>query len=58
MEQGYFTENTSAEVVIARNEGARSERLKQVMAILTRHLYVAVKEIEPTTDEWMLALRF
>lgn len=57
-EKGYFTEATSAEVVIARNANATDERLKQVMAVLTRHLHAAVKEIEPTPDEWMAAIQF
>ena len=58
MEPGYFTESDSAEVVIARNADAKSERLEQVMAVLTRHIHAAVKEIEPTTEEWMTALQF
>jgi hydroxyquinol 1,2-dioxygenase len=58
MEYGYFTEDDSAEVVIARNAAAKSERLQQVMAVLTRHLHAAVKEIEPTMDEWMTAIQF
>ena len=58
MEPGYFTESDSAEVVIARNAGAKSERLKQVMAVITRHLHAAVREIEPTTDEWKQAFQF
>ncbi len=58
MKPGYFTESDSAEVVIARNAGAKSERLKDVMAVITRHLHAAVKEIEPTTDEWMTAIQF
>ena len=58
MESGYFTEQTSADVVIARNAKAKSQRLQQVMAVLTRHLHAAVKEIEPTTDEWMEAVQF
>ena len=58
MESGYFTEATSAEVVIARNAGAKDARLAEVMAVLVRHLHAAVKEIEPTTDEWMTAVQF
>jgi catechol 1,2-dioxygenase len=58
MEPGYFTEADSAEVVIARNAAARSARLQEVMAVITRHLHAAVKEIEPTTEEWMTALQF
>jgi catechol 1,2-dioxygenase len=54
---GYFTEETSAEVVIGRNATGNA-RLAQVMAVLTRHLHAAVKEIEPTEAEWMEAIRF
>ena len=58
MESGYFTEDTSADVVIARNAKAGDARLAQVMAVIVRHLHAAVKEIEPTTDEWMTAVQF
>jgi catechol 1,2-dioxygenase len=57
-EQGYFTEANSAEVVISRNQEAKDERLKSVMAVITRKLHEAVKEIEPTQDEWMKAILF
>lgn len=57
-EQGYFTEATSAEVVISRNRNAKDERLKEVMAVITRKLHEAVKEIEPTQDEWLEAILF
>ena len=57
-EQGYFTESTSADVVISRNAKANDARLAQVMAVITRHLHAAVKEIEPTQDEWMAAIQF
>jgi catechol 1,2-dioxygenase len=57
-EQGYFTEANSADVVISRNRNAKDERLKQVMAVITRKLHEAVKEIEPTQDEWMKAILF
>ena len=58
MESGYFTEDTSAEAVIARNANAKDARLAEVMAALVRHLHAAIKEVEPTTDEWMTAIRF
>ena len=58
MENGYFTEETSADVVIARNAKATDPRLAQVVAAITRHLHAAIKEIEPTTDEWMAAIQF
>lgn len=57
-ESGYFTEATSAEAVIARNARATNPRLAEVMAVLTRHLHAAVKEIEPTEAEWFEAIRF
>ncbi|MBB5754910.1 intradiol ring-cleavage dioxygenase [Prosthecomicrobium pneumaticum] len=57
-EYGYFTEADSAEVVVARNKNAESERLKQVMEVITRKLHEAVKEIEPTQDEWLRAIFF
>lgn len=57
-EQGYFTEANSVEVVTGRNRNAADERLKQVMAVITRKLHEAVKEIEPTEQEWFEAIMF
>ncbi|ADZ69534.1 intradiol ring-cleavage dioxygenase [Polymorphum gilvum] len=57
-ETGYFTEETSIEVVTGRNRSASDERLKQVMEVVTRKLHEAVKELEPTQEEWFEAIRF
>ncbi|CCM76082.1 intradiol ring-cleavage dioxygenase [Rhizobium mesoamericanum] len=57
-EKGFFTEEDSVAVVTGRNENANDERLKQVMDVITRKLHEAVKEIEPTLDEWMQAILF
>ena len=57
-ENGFFTEENSVEVVTGRNRNAKDERLKQVMEVITRKLHEAVKEIEPTQDEWMQAILF
>jgi catechol 1,2-dioxygenase len=57
-EQGYFTEEQSAEVVVSRNARAKDARLAEVMAAITRHLHAAVKEIEPTEEEWFEAIQF
>ena len=57
-ERGYFTEADSADVVVGRNAKAENERLAQVMESITRHLHAAVKEIEPTEEEWMQAIQF
>lgn len=54
----FFTEARSAEVVTGRNRDARDPRLRQVMEVVTRKLHEAVKEIEPTQDEWMQAIGF
>ena len=56
--KGYFTEENSAEVVIARMAQSDNARLKEVMAVIIRHLHAAVKEIEPTQAEWMEAIMF
>lgn len=56
-DEGYFTERNSARIVTARNEAANA-RLGHVMEAVTRHLHAAVKEIEPTQDEWMQAIQF
>ena len=56
--KAYFTEADSAEVVTGQNINAQDARLKGVMDIITRHLHAAIKEIEPTQEEWMKAILF
>jgi hydroxyquinol 1,2-dioxygenase len=55
---GFFTEDNSIEVVTGRNENARDQRLKAVMDVVIRKLHEAVKEIEPTQEEWFEAIQF
>jgi hydroxyquinol 1,2-dioxygenase len=57
-ESGYFTEANSADAVVARNRNARDPRLAEVMEVITRKLHEAVKEIEPTQEEWFKAIMF
>lgn len=57
-EKGFFTEETSIEVVTGRNKLAEDERFKQIMDVVIRKLHEAVKEIEPTQDEWMQAIQY
>ncbi|MBD9508234.1 intradiol ring-cleavage dioxygenase [Ensifer sp. ENS10] len=57
-EKGFFTEENSIEVVTGRNKNAKDERLKQIMDVVTRKLHEAVREIEPTQEEWMEAILF
>ena len=56
--KAYFTEEDSADVVVGQNINAKSERLREVMDSITRHLHAAIKEIEPTQEEWMQAIMF
>lgn len=55
---GYFDEASSAEVVNARMGADVSPRLRQVMSAVVRHLHAAVKEVEPTHEEWLAAIKF
>lgn len=54
----YFTEQGSAETVIARLNQCQDARTKQIMEAMIRHLHDFVKEVEPTMDEWMTAIQF
>lgn len=58
METGYLTQENSAEVVVSRSAKAEDARLAEVMAVIVRHLHAAVKEIEPTQEEWFKAIMF
>ncbi len=57
-ERGFFTEENSVEVVTGRNRNAKDARLQAVMEVITRKLHEAVKEIEPTQEEWFQAIQF
>lgn len=54
----YFTEETSVETVLARAASPENPRLAEVMASVITHLHAVVKEVEPTYEEWMAAIRF
>lgn len=56
--QGYFTEENSADVVVSQIADTTEPRLAQVIEAVTRHLHAAVKEIEPTQEEWLAAIMF
>ena len=55
---GMFEEERSADIVNARISKGAEARLSEVMAVLTRHLHAAIKEIEPTHEEWFKAIEF
>lgn len=54
----YFDEENSADVVNSRMGPDVDARMRQVMDALVRHLHAAVKEIEPTHEEWLAAIGF
>ena len=56
--QGYFTEENSADVVISQIAPSTDPRLAEVMGAIVKHMHAAVKEIEPTQEEWLTAIKF
>jgi len=54
----YFTEENSAEAVLARIIDPQNERLAEVMTSIIKHLHAVVKEVEPTYEEWETAIEF
>jgi catechol 1,2-dioxygenase len=57
-ERGFFTEENSVEVVTGRNINAKNERVRAAMDVIIRKLHEAVKEIEPTQEEWFQAIQY
>ena len=53
-----FNEFTATAAVIERNANCRDERLRQIMISVVTHLHAIVKEVEPTFEEWVLAIDF
>lgn len=54
----FLTEETSVDAVLARLHNCKDERLVEVMSSVIRHLHAVVKEVEPTQQEWALAIDF
>jgi catechol 1,2-dioxygenase len=57
-ERPFFTEETSVEVVNSRMSSDVDLRFREIMAAIVKHLHAAVREIEPTHEEWLAAVRF
>ena len=53
-----FNEQNATEAVLARLDGCPDARLKEVMTSVVRHLHAVVREVEPSPDEWLAAIRF
>jgi catechol 1,2-dioxygenase len=54
----FFDENRSAEIVNLRMSADADPRLREIMAILVRHLHTAVREAQLTQEEWMSGIEF
>lgn len=55
---GYFDKEHSADIVNARMGEGIDPRLREVMAVMVRHLHAAIKEANITDDEWMKGIEF
>ncbi|XUW93457.1 intradiol ring-cleavage dioxygenase (plasmid) [Burkholderia sp. M6-3] len=53
-----FSEEDSAAIVNARIGAHVDPRTRLIAEAVVRHLHAAVKEIEPTHDEWLAAIKF
>lgn len=53
-----FTELSITNAVIDRLHGTPDPRLQEVMTSAVRHLHDFVRDVRPTFDEWMTAIRF
>lgn len=54
----YFAEDTSADVVLARMGADTDQRLREVMTSAVHHLHAFVKEVRPSHEEWLTAIKF
>ena len=53
-----FDEQCSADIVNARIGSDVDPRTRRIAETVVKHLHAAVKEIEPTHEEWLAAIRF
>ena len=53
-----LTEDDFTNEVLATFEDAESERFKEIMQSLIRHLPIFVREVQLTEEEWFEAIRF
>jgi len=54
----HLAEEKLTSAVLAQLSNCKDARLKSVMESLVRHLHQFVREVEPTPEEWMAAIRF
>jgi protocatechuate 3,4-dioxygenase beta subunit len=54
----HLAEEKLTAAVLAQLANCQDARLKSVTEAMVRHLHQFIREIEPTTDEWMAAIQF
>ena len=53
-----YNEQTLMEAVIKRVAGAPDPRLRQIMTSLVKHLHGFVRDVQPTSEEWLAGIQF
>ena len=53
-----ITEDTVTDAVVESFAGAPDARLRELLGAVVRHLHAAVRETEPTMEEWEAAIDF
>ena len=53
-----YNEQTLMEAVIKRVAGAPDPRLRQIMTSLVTHLHGFVRDVRPTSEEWLAGIQF
>ncbi|MFL5246559.1 MAG: dioxygenase [Myxococcales bacterium] len=53
-----LTEANLTDAVLARVEGCKDPRVKQILETVIRHVHAIVREVALTPDEWLEAIRF
>ena len=56
--QAPSAEDQVTQTVLQRVEESAEGRMRDIMLSLTRHLHGFIREIEPTEEEWLAAIRF
>jgi hydroxyquinol 1,2-dioxygenase len=54
----YVTEATITDIVLERWKAVPDPRLREIMQSMIRHLHGFVREIQPTEEEWMVAIEW
>jgi catechol 1,2-dioxygenase len=53
-----FDEQNATEIVLESLANSQNPRFRQLITSVITHLHAIIKEVEPTTAEWMMAIEF